>query len=85
MPNRLATINKKIVEVFQSVCQEKTHIFVYKIHTFHKFEVVENDDTRYADGDEIALINFGPVAVFSEAKLTTSSRKLLKKLTTSIF
>ena len=33
------------------------------------------DDTRYADGDEIALTNFGLIAFFSEAKVTNSSGK----------
>ena len=45
-----------------------------------EFEVLKNDDTRFDDGDEISLVNFGPVALFSEAKLTTSSRKHLEKV-----
>ena len=49
------------------------------IHTV-KFEVLKNDDTRYAEGDEISLVNFGPVALFSEAKVTTSSGKHLTKV-----
>ena len=44
------------------------------------FEVLKQDDTRYADGDQISLINFGPVTLFSEAKLTTSSGKHLEKV-----
>ena len=43
------------------------------------FEVLKNDDTlSNADGDEISLVNFGPVALFSEAKLTTSSGQHLE-------
>ena len=45
-----------------------------------EFEVLKNDDTRYADNDQISLVNFGPVALFSEAKLTTSSGKHLEKV-----
>ena len=45
-----------------------------------EFEVLKRDGTRYADGDEIALTNFGQVALFSEAKLTTHSGKHLKVL-----
>ena len=45
-----------------------------------EFEVVKNDDTRYAVGDQISLVKFGPVALFSEAKLTTSSGKHLEKV-----
>ena len=45
-----------------------------------EFEVHKNDDTRFNDGDEISLVNFGPIALFSEAKLTTSSGKHLEKV-----
>ena len=45
-----------------------------------ELEVLKNDDTRYADGDQISLVIFGPVASFSEAKLTTSSGKHLEKV-----
>ena len=45
-----------------------------------EFEVRNNNNTRYADGDEISLVNIGPVALFSEAKLVTSSRKHLEKV-----
>ena len=45
-----------------------------------EFEVLKNDKTRYADGDEISLVNFGPVALFSEAKLSTSSGEHLEKV-----
>ena len=45
-----------------------------------EFEVLKNDDTRYAGGEERSLVNFGPVALFSEAKLTTSSGKHLEKV-----
>ena len=43
-----------------------------------EFEVLKNDNTRYADDDQISLVNFGPVALFSEAKLVTSSKHLEK-------
>ena len=46
------------------------------------FEVVKNDDTRYVDSDHIALVTFGPDALISEAKPTTSSGKNLKKVGT---
>ena len=47
-----------------------------------EFEVIKNDDTRYADGDQISLVNVGPVALFIEAKLVTSSCKHLEKVDT---
>ena len=44
--------------------------------------VLQQDDTRYryADGEGIAVVNFAPVALFSEVKLTTSSAKHLEKV-----
>ena len=45
-----------------------------------EFEVLENNNTRYTNGDEISLVNFGPISLFSEAKLTTSSGKHLEKV-----
>ena len=65
----------KIIQIFPSVCQEKALIIVYKIYIPVDFEILMQDDTRYADGDKINLIIFGDVALFSEAKLTTSSGK----------
>ena len=44
------------------------------------FEVVKKDDTRYVDNDQIALGNFGSVALFSGDKLTTSSGKHSEKV-----
>ena len=54
----------------------------YLQHSFIsvEFEVLKNDNTRYANGDEINMVNFGPVALFSESKLTTSSGKHLEKI-----
>ena len=48
----------------------------------HKCRIrsTKNDETKFNDGDEIGLVIFGPVALFSEAKLTTSSGKHLKKV-----
>ena len=38
------------------------------------FEVIGKfDNSRYANGDDIKLVNLGPIASFSKFKLTTSS------------
>ena len=43
------------------------------------FDVVRSDNnTRYVDNNDIRLVNLGPVALFSNCKLTTSSRKHLE-------
>ena len=69
-----------IIQTFQSVCQEKLHIFVNKFIYILDFDILKQDDTRYADDDQTSLLNFGSVALFSEAKLTTSSGKNLEKV-----
>ena len=35
-------------------------------------------NNRYVDGNDIRLVNLGPIALFSNYKLTTSSRKQLE-------
>ena len=45
------------------------------------FEVIKkNDDSRYANGNDIRLVNLGPVALFSNFKLTTSGGKHLEDI-----
>ena len=49
-------------------------------YNFVRFEVTQNNGTQYAVVSRLLLVNFGPVAVFSESKVTTSSGKQLEKL-----
>ena len=90
-PSSLATINNNNSNISISspredayICLQHSFISVYSfiIHSLFiiQFEVLKNDNTRYAKGDEISFVNFGPVALFSEAKLTTSSGKHLEKV-----
>ena len=45
------------------------------------FEVLKRaDNSRYANGNDIRLVNLGPVALFSNFKLTTSSGKHLEDI-----
>ena len=78
-PNRLATVNKNNSNISISLPSEDAYICLQNSYISVDFEVLKNDNTRYADGDEKGLVNFGPVALFSEAKLTTSSRKTFGK------
>ena len=45
---------------------------------FHVLHAATNN--RYADGNDIRLVNLGPIALFSNYKLTTSSGKHLEKI-----
>ena len=45
------------------------------------FEVIKRaDNSRYANGNDIRLVNLGPIALFSNFKLTTSSGKHLEDI-----
>ena len=70
-PSSLATINNNNSNI-SIISREDAYICLQNSYISLEFEVLKNDDTRYADGDQISLVNFGPVALFSEVKLTTS-------------
>ena len=78
-PSSLATINNNNSNI-SSLPREDAYICLQNSFISLEFEVLKNDDTNYADGDQIRLVNFGPVALFSEAKLVTSSGKHLEKV-----
>ena len=77
-PNSLAKINNANSNITISLPREDAYICLQLCYISLEFQVIKNDNTRYADGDEISLVNFGPVALFSEAKLTTTSGKHLE-------
>ena len=79
-PSSLATINNNNSNISIIFPREDAYICLQNSYISLEFEVLKNDDTRYADGDQISLVNFGPVALFSEVKLTTSSGKHLEKV-----
>ena len=79
-PSSLATINKSNSNISIIFPREDAYICLQNSFISLEFEVLKNYDTRYADGDQISLVNFGPVALFSEAKLVTSSSKHLEKV-----
>ena len=79
-PSSLATINNANSKISISLPRKDTYICLQLSYISLEFEVLKNDETRYAVGNEIVLVNFGPVALFSEAKLTTSSGKHLEKI-----
>ena len=79
-PSSLATINNANSNVSISLPREDAYICLQNSYLSLEFEVLKNNDTRYANGDEICLVNFGPISLFSEAKLTTSSGKHLENV-----
>ena len=79
-PSSLATINNTNSNTTISFPREDAYICLQNSFKGLEFEVLKNNDTRYTNGDEIGLVNFGPISLFSEAKLTTSSGKHLEKV-----
>ena len=79
-PSSLATVNNANSNISISLPREDAYICLQHSYISVEFEVLKNNNTRYADNDQISLVNFGPVALFSEAKLTTSSGKHLEKV-----
>ena len=59
--------------------REDSYNSLQKCYNSVRFEVTQNDDTRYDVGDEICRLKVGPVALFSETKLATNSDKLLQE------
>ena len=80
-PSSLATVNNNNSNISISLPREDAYICLQHSYISLEFEVHKYDDTRFNDGDEISLVNFWHVALFSEAKLTTSSGKHLEKMT----
>ena len=78
-PSSLTTINNNNSNTSISLPREDAYICLQNSYINLEFEVLKNDDTRFNDGDELSLVNFGPIVLFSEAKLTTSSGKHLEK------
>ena len=82
-PSSLATINNANSNVSISLPREDAYICLQNSFISLEFEVLKNKNTRFAVGDEIGMVNFGPISLFSEAKLTTSSGKHLQKVDNS--
>ena len=79
-PSSLATVNNANSNISVSLPREDAYICLQNSFISLEIEVLKNNDSRYTNGDEISLVNFGPISLFSEAKLTTSSGKHLEKV-----
>ena len=71
IPSSLTTVNNNNSNITINLPREDSYISLQKSYILIDFEVTHVDDTKYANGDVISLVNLGPVALFSEAKLVT--------------
>ena len=78
--SNLTIINNKNSNISITFPGEDAYICLQNSYISLEFEVLQNDNTRFVDNDQISLVIFGPAASFSEAKLVTSSGKHLVKV-----
>ena len=80
-PSEISTINTANSQVFINIPREDSLISLLNSYLELNFDVLRADNSnRYLDGNDIRLVNLGPIALFSNYKLTTSSGKHLENI-----
>ena len=80
-PAETSTINTPNSQIYINIPREDSVISLLNSYLDLGFEVIKKDDnSRYANGNDIRLVNLGPIALFSNLKLTTSSGKHLEDI-----
>ena len=80
-PAETSTINTPHSQIYINIPRKDSVISLLNSYLDLSFEVVKRvDNSRYANGNDIRLVNLGPVALFNKFKLTTSSGKHLEDI-----
>ena len=80
-PSEISTINTPNSQIYINIPREDSVISLLNSYIEINFDVLKAaTSNRYADTDDIRLINLGPIALFSNYKLTTSSGKHLENI-----
>ena len=80
-PAETSTINTPNSQIYINIPREDSVISLLNSYLDLNFEVIKRaDNSRYANGNDIRLVNLGPFALFSNSKLTTSSGKQLEDI-----
>ena len=80
-PSEKSTINTPNSQIFINIPREDSVISLLINYIELNSDVLKAATiNRYADADDIRLINFGPIALFSNYKLPTSSGKHLENI-----
>ena len=78
-PSEISTINTANSQIYINIPRDDSLISLLNSHIDLNFDVVRaGNNNRYVDNNDIRLVNLGPVALFSNYKLTTSSGKHLE-------
>ena len=80
-PAETSTINTPNSQIYINIPREDSVISLLNSYLDFSFEVIKRaDNSRYGNGNDVRLINLGPIALFSNFKLTTSSGKHLEDI-----
>ena len=80
-PFEISTINTTNSKVYINTPREDSVTSLLNSYFKLNFDVIHAaTNNRYVDGNIIRLVNLGPIALFSNYKLTTSSGKHLEKI-----
>ena len=80
-PSETSTINTPNSQVYINIPREDSVISLLNSYLGLNFDVLHAaTNNRYVDGNDIRLVNLGPIALFSNYKLTTSSGKHLENI-----
>ena len=85
-PAETSTINTPNSQTYINIPREDSVISLINSYLDLNFEVIKNaDNSKYGNGNDIKLVNLGPIALFSTFKLTTSSGKHLEDVSHAHF
>ena len=80
-PSEISTINTANSQVYINIPREDSVISLLSSYLELNFDVLHAaTNNRYVDGNNIRLVNLGPIALFSNYNLTTSSGKHLENI-----
>ena len=80
-PAELSTINTANSQIYINIPREDSVISLLNSYIELNFDVLRVDNgNRYVDVNDIRLVNSGPIALFSNYKLTSSSGKHLEEI-----
>ena len=80
-PAEISTINTANSQVYINIPREDSVFSLLNSYLELNFDVLQAvTNNRYVDANDIRLVNLGPIALFSNYKLTTSSGKHLEEI-----
>ena len=83
-PTEVSTKNIPNSQIYINIPREDSVFSLLNSYLDPNFEVIKRtDNSRYANANDIRLVSLGPIALFSNFKLTTSSGKHLEDISHS--